>query len=365
MLDSTRMARLWIALALTLAAALALPGFATAAKPLAEPLVDRVPLGSHFKDRVFRSNPRTAHAAVSGQWYSYPTKDGKTVVAAISGNYGNQLNTHVVQSYVDFLDGLEHGNELSLLKIYIAPPDEVLAECGGAQGTLACYDSGTKIMVVPGEEPETGSSGVTLSYVVAHEYGHHVAAHRSNEPFRAFAYGPKYWSSYELVCDRAVKGQLAPGNEAELYGSNPGEGWAETYAQLKYPEVSWQYNPIMKPDAAAFEAARKDIATPWTGAVTTVFKGTFGKRGSRTKRFSFDLTLDGRLQVRLKGPRNANYNFFVYSDGRYQGRTSKSGSRDSVAYEAACRQGQTEHVTVGVQKVTGQGPFTLRVTYAG
>ena len=364
MLDSTRMARLSSILALAAAAALLVPALA-AAKPLAHPLVDRVPLGSHFKDRVFSSNPRKAHAAISGKWYSYPTKDGKTVVAAISDNYGNQLNTRIVQSYVDFLDGLQHGTELSQLKIYIAPPDEVLAECGGAAGTIACYDSRIQIMFVPGEEPNTGASGVTLSYVVAHEYGHHIAAHRSNDPFRAFAFGPKYWASYEMVCDRAIKGQLAPGNEAEFYGSNPGEGWAETYAQLKYPEVSWQYNPIMKPDVNAFAAAQKDISTPWTGNVTKVFKGSFGKRGASVKRYKFDLTLDGRLVAKLRGPRKSDYNFVITSNGRDQGRTSKPGSRDSVSYEAACRQEALEQVTVTVKRVTGAGPFTLRITYAG
>lgn len=358
------MARLCSTLALAAAALLLLPALA-AAKPLAKPLVDRVPLGGHFKDRVFRSNPRTARTAMSGKWYSYPTPDGKTVVAAISDNYGNQLNTHVVQSYVDFLYSLQHGDELSQLKVYIAPPDEVLDECGGAAGTLACYDSRTKIMVVPGEEPDAGASGVTLSYVVAHEYGHHIAAHRSNDPFRAFVTGPKYWASYEMVCDRALKGQLAPGNEAEFYGSNPGEGWAETYAQLKYPQVNWQYNPIMKPDAGAFAIAQKDISTPWTRNATRVFEGTFGKRGGNIKRYRFELTLDGRFQARLKGPRKSNYDFVITSNNRDEGRTSQSGSRDSVSYEAACRQEALENVTITVKRISGSGPFTLRVTYAG
>ena len=168
-----------------------------------------------------------------------------------------------------------------------------------------------------------------------------------------------------MVCDRAIKGQLAPGNEAEFYGSNPGEGWAETYAQLKYPEVSWQYNPIMKPDANAFAAAQKDISTPWTGNITKVFKGSFGKRGASVKRYRFDLTLDGRLMAKLSGPRKSDYNFVITSNGRDQGRTSKPGSRDSVSYEAACRQEALEHVTVTVKRVAGAGPFTLRITYAG
>jgi hypothetical protein len=338
---------------------------AAAAKPMAKPLVDEVPLGSHFKDRVFTSSPRTARAALSGKWYSYPTKDGGTVVAAISDGYANLVSTHVAQSYIDFLDSLDHGPELHTLRIYIAPAPEVLSECGGAEGTLACYDSTTKIMYVPGEEPDTGSDGVTLSYIVAHEYGHHIAASRNNAPFSAFRVGPKYWASYEMVCNRSLKGLLAPGNEAQFYRSNPGEGWAETYAQLKYPEVSWEYDPIMKPDAAAFDAARKDVLTPWKAMTTHVFSGKFGKRGANTKRFTFDLTLDGSLSMRLKGPRKADYNFVISSNGRNEGRTSRSGSRDSVSYEAACRQDALERVTVAVKRIHGSGPFTLGVSYAG
>src|SRR5215208_7497431 len=115
MLDSMRMSGLRTILALALMGMLVVPA-AALAKPEAQPLVDAAPLGSHFKDRVFTSNPRVARAAIAGKWYSYPIKDGKTVVAAISDRYGNTLNTHVVQSYVDFLDSLEHGPELSSLK---------------------------------------------------------------------------------------------------------------------------------------------------------------------------------------------------------------------------------------------------------
>jgi hypothetical protein len=342
---------------------LALPALATARTP--QPLVDAAPLGIHFKDKVTSTSARVAHAAIAGKWFSYPIKDGATVAAAISDQYGTSLNTHVVQTYVDFLDSLEHGPELSELRIYIAPPTEVLSECGGLEGTLACYDSGTKIMVVPGEQTDTGSSGVTTSYVVAHEYGHHIAAVRSNDPFRSFTFGPKYWASYERVCDRTLHSLLAPGNEGEFYRSNPGEGWAETYARLKYPDVEWQFDPIMQPDDGAYEAARKDVLNPWQAGLTQTFKGSFSKRGAKTKRFSFELNLDGRMQVRLKGPRKSNYNFTITSNGRSQGKTTNAGSRDSVNYAAACREDQLEHVTVAVKRVSGSGPFTLRADYAG
>lgn len=342
----------------------ALPA-AAAAKPVAQPLRDVAPLGGQFKDKVITSSRTAAHAALATDWRAYQAQDGTTVAAAISPLYANQLSTDVPQSYVDFLDSLAHGPELASLKIYIAPPNEVVDACGGQQGVLACYDSQTQVMTVPGEAVDTGNSGVTTSYVVAHEYGHHIAAARSNAPFRAFSYGPKYWASYELVCDRALRNQLAPGNEGQYYASNPGEAWAETYAQLKYPAVDWQYNPILKPDAGAFAAATKDVLNPWQHNVTKVFKGSFGKRGSRSRRFSFMLNLDGTLRVNLYGPRGANYNLRLASNGRDEGGTHAAGSRDSIGYPAACREHQTEHVVVTVKRVTGAGPFKLRVSYAG
>src|SRR4051794_40297956 len=171
MADWFRMTRVRALLGCAVAAALALPG-AAAAKPMAQPLADQTPLGSHFKDRVFAGSARLARMSQAGTWRSYPIKNGSSVSAAISDRYANTLDPAVAQSYVDFLDSLDHGAELSQLRIFIAPADEVLAECGGQEGTLACYNSRTKLMVVPGEQTSTGPDGVTTSYVVAHEYGH-------------------------------------------------------------------------------------------------------------------------------------------------------------------------------------------------
>jgi hypothetical protein len=354
------------ALAIALAAAVVVPA-AAEAKPHAQPLVDAVPFGTHFKDRVFTSAKATANAAASPAFAAYPTADGTTVNVAISDGYAGQLDQTVAQSYVDFLQSLNHGPELAKLQVVIAPPSEVLATCGGQEGTLACYNARTAVMYVPGEQTST-PSGVTTSYIVAHEYGHHIAANRSNAPFDAFAFGPKYWASYKLVCERALRGLLAPGNEDEFYGLNPGEGWAETYAQLKYPEVDWAstpFTPLLKPDQGAFDAARRDVLTPWSQEVTKVFTGSFSGSGSNSRRFTFPLTLDGPLAVRLVGPHTTDYNLVLTSQAGGHGETKRQGSRDRLSYAAACREHQTEQLAVTVKRKDGTGPFTVRVQYAG
>lgn len=357
------MARRTAVLAGVLTLAVLLPA-AAQAKSRAQRLIDLAPAVTAFKDNVVPASRsvRGRSAAVAG-FKAYATKQGYSVAVAVSGRYANP-DPGIAQSYVDFLDSLPHSTELSKLAVYIAPADEVLSICGGQEGTLACYDAGSHVMYVPGEQ-QTTTSGVTTSYVVTHEYGHHIAAFRSNAPFDAFATGPKYWSSYERVCDRSNQGVLFPGNETDHYFANPGEGWAETYAHMKYRDQAWTFSDQMQPDEGAYAAAALDVGTPWRGQSTKAFKGTFGRRGSSTRQFSFPLTLDGALSLRLSGPRASNYNLVVSSDGGGSGSTSAPGSHDVLAYQAACRTLPTEHVTVTVKRVEGSGPFSVRLSYAG
>jgi hypothetical protein len=355
---------------LTLCLALAglLPA-AAEARPRLQPLVDEAPATSYFKDVVVRggsSSPTRALArssAVSGAFKAYPTKEGYSVGVAISDRYAAPFDG-VAQGYVDFLDQLPHASELHKLSVYVAPPDEVLSLCGGEEGTLACYLANPQTMIVPGEQTDTGY-GVTSSYVITHEYGHHIANNRSNAPFNAFAFGPKYWASYELVCDRAIKKQLYPGDEGEFYAQNPGESWAETYARLQYPDQPWTFSELLKPDQGALDAAAKDVGDLWPGQQVRTFQGRFTKRSAKTRTYRFDLTLDGAMSLRLRGPRAANYDFTVVSDGGGRGTTNAAGSRDSISYESVCRSLQRERVTVTVKRVKGYGPFSLRVSYPG
>jgi hypothetical protein len=345
-------------------AALALPLAASAAqRPQRLSLV--APIGTHVVDRVLAQPlPLTrAERTSPGSTAAYATPDGQTVDVTFAPVY--TPDPVVAQSYVNYLASLPHGSELSKLHVLITTPQDTQTRCGGIDGTLACYTAGNHTMTVPGQQIQSGD-GVTTNYVIAHEYGHHIASLRNNAPFDALNYGPKYWSSYELVCNRAIEKKLFPGNERGDYLRNPGEGWADTYAHLMFPAVSWQFSKLLTPNADSSAAARKDVLTPWTTQLSKTFKGTFTPSSSNARRFSFQLTLDGAMSVKLSGPKASNYDLALLSGGKVEDRTHAAGSHDHIDYaDGACRQRPFETITVSVTRHHGSGPFTAKVSYAG
>jgi hypothetical protein len=342
-------------------AAVAFPGSAMAGLRTPQPLVKVAPETTYFPDRVIDSGPGIrARAARTPSAYQAP--DGTTVQVSFDAAYREDAT--VAQSYVDYLGGIPHGTELSKLKLLLAPPDQVKTECGGVEGVLACYDGRSHEMIVPGE-PISADSGVSTAYVITHEYGHHIASFRDNPPFKALDWGPKYWASYKLVCNYVLDGRLAPGAEGTFYRANPGEGWAETYARLTYPDQPWTFASLLKPNAGALEAAKKDVLTPWHQPATQPYVGRFTAGGPDEKIVQFPLTLDGALKLKLDGPAHANYDLVVSSLDKRRGSTKTPGSQDQLKWAAACRQRRTESVTVRVLRRSGSGPFTLNVDAAG
>jgi hypothetical protein len=361
------MPRLTRALPLAAVVLAVVPAAAQAKLLRAHRLVSVAPRTTVFADRILAHAAASSPAARAAQsptdFRAYAAADGNEVRVALSAQYA--ADPAVAQSYVDFLASLPHGAELSRLRVYIAPPGEVLADCGGVEGTLACYTSSDHLMIVPGEQPAQ-DTGVTVSYVVTHEYGHHVATYRDNAPFSSLAYGPKYWASYERVCARSFGGELFPGDEGSHYTANPGENWAETYARLKYPEQPWTFAPFMAPDAGALAAAQRDVAAPWGKRIVHTFRGRLRAHGARTRRFALPLRLDGSVTVILRGPRRANYNVRVFSGRHTLGTTKRRGSRDAITFRALCRQTSgAETLRIAVRRVTGAGPFRVIVKYAG
>lgn len=309
-----------------------------------------------FKDRVLTGT--TAHAAqVEGRTQTYVTSDGTQIAVTLASSYTG--DPAVAQTYATFLGTLPHGPELGSLKVSVVPSSEIAEVCGGgpSDGILACYDASSQTMVVPGDQP--ADSSVSVNYVLAHEYGHHIAANRSNAPLEALDFGPKRWSSYELVCSNTSDGKLAPGDQGANYLSNPGEAWAEAYARLVFPLEAWRFTSLLKPTQGSTLAAAADVAEPWAKRVKATFSG------ARTRTFKVPITLDGAFTLQLDGPADANYDLVVRAGGKTIEKTTRKDSNDRVHYPLACRDRRTETLRITVLKRSGSGPYTLTARYAG
>ena len=234
-----------------------------------------------FKDRVIKRT--TARAAqVQGTTQSYPTTDGTLIPVTLAASYTG--DPAVAQTYATYLGTLPHGSELASLRVIVVPSTEIASACGGDDdsGILACYGANDRTMIVPGDQP--AGSGVSVNYVIAHESGHHIAANRSNAPLAALDFGPKRWSSYELVCKNTIDGRLAPGDEDSNYLSNPGEAWAEAYARLVFPAEGWRFTPLLQPTQGSTLAAMADVTQPWAKRVSRPSRAPGRARsGSRSR----------------------------------------------------------------------------------
>jgi hypothetical protein len=228
-------------------------------------------------------------------------------VRVVSG--ATAVGVRVSPSYVDaeeaaqrwgeFLLRLIHGEELDGVTLYLGTASEVAVICGlDASG---CYGSEESDIVSVGDE----STGVRPEAIVAHEYGHFIAAHRDNAPWKALDWGTKRWASLIGVCAGVRAKQLFPANQVWRYALNPGEGFAEAYRVLNQQPVvgaamDW---PIVHrrfyPNAAALEAIRRDVSAPWTTPSEVRLQGRLGPNGRA--RVTIATPLDGTLELRVQG----------------------------------------------------------------
>jgi hypothetical protein len=255
------------------------------------------------RSRIVRRAPRHFASLPPGAWGGvYTAESGAQVTIHSSGEY--PVDESVNQAAADFVDSLVHGKEISTVNIYLAPPAEVGILCYSHEAD-GCYFPATGEIVSIGEDTPWS----TVEEVVAHEYGHHVANNRLNDPWPTLDYGTKRWSTYEGVCQKEIAGAAFPGDEGAHYLQNPGESFAESFmhlneAKLGLPETPWGYDPMFTPNPAALAAIEQDILKPWNKPPLRYLSGLFTRRGQQ-KTFTFKTPLDGVFAAELHGPRGS------------------------------------------------------------
>jgi hypothetical protein len=284
------------------------------------------------------------------------TVDGETVTVYVEDALV-AADPNAVQHWADVLAGLLHGPELSTVTVYMATLDRVRQVCGRA--ALGCY--GQNQIVALGEDLR----GITAQSVVTHEYGHHVASSRLNDPWDAADWGTKRWASYLNVCRRAQAGELVPGDEGSFYRLNPGEVFAEDYRVLNerragLPESPWVVvDQSLYPDQASLDLLAQDVTTPWAGGTATRYRVVLGPRASG-RGFRISTALDGVFRVTLTSPAKARFALRVVDLGL--GRVVAADTtplRVKTLTVTICGQ---RSLQVQVKRVSGSGTFGLAVS---
>jgi len=288
-----------------------------------------------------------ARAAVTWRGGPITASSGEVVHVFVS----DLLPAETPETWAEFLVTLTHGPEITSLTTRLAPLEEVQQLCGAQ--ALGCYFRNEMISL--GEPLIEG--GATAEEVVRHEYGHHIANHRVNTPWRALDWGPKNWSSAAGVCARVSRGEAFPGNEGRNYSLNPGEAWAETYRLMDERKVgittaSWEIiSQSFFPGEPALAAAERDVLSPWTAGQKVVHRRVFGKGTKKVWWIPVATPLDGNLKVSATLPRNGLHEVALVS-----------GNRQNVIRRA---QWTGQRVKSAATTVCGQRSLFLRVTQAG
>lgn len=270
---------------------------------------------------------------------------GEPVTVYVSDAYSPEQVSP--QAWAEFFAGLMHADELRLATVRIAPLAEVAELCG--PDALGCY--GGDQLVVSGDV----FAGVTPEEVARHEYGHHLAVHRANPPWRALDWGPKRWASVEDVCRRTQAGTAFPADEGKNYRLNPAEAFAEAYRAANEARAGIAFgwglvDASFYPDAAALDAVAQDVSAPWTAPTRATLSRRFTAKGPRRLLVPVALPLDGEVEVELTLPSGRLDELeLVAPDGRILARGLWTGARTR----------RLEHVACGVRKVA------IRVTRKG
>lgn len=243
----------------------------------------------------------SAQISASATEDRYPINDGSGETVAIAVTAACELSCAAAdpQQIANTLGTFAHGPEMELLTVQLDTPSQIEFDCG--YGAQACYYGGENKIVIGGDSAPA-PDGASREFVLAHEYGHHVARHReSPPPFPpALDWGTARWSSYEQVCQRSRAGVLSPGTLGLRYFRDPGEAFAESFAHLRFPEngVPWRWLRALEPDAEALEAILEDTLDPWLGRTPLKLRGHVPPRREGPVVRTFRTPIDGTVSLR-------------------------------------------------------------------
>jgi hypothetical protein len=322
----------------------------------------RAPSGAHVLRSAARPPARhtatvaetSRPLAASSSWWgdTFVASTGEWVNIVFADAYAQ--DSSLGRSWAELFASLVHGDELRALRVYIAPLDWVQEICG--DGAFGCY-GGNELVTIG-----TPAEGVAPWEVAAHEYGHHVAANRSNLPWSAVDWGTKRWASYVNICSRAAAGTVFPGDEGSRYRLNPGEGFAEAYRVLNERKrgggaFSWAtVDGSFIPDHRALALIEQDVRQPWqASALRSV---TLSARTSRSRRVPLATPLDGALDVRLNLAPTASYDMTLLDGKRVLARGLWSSARVKSLQYTVCGE---RTLTLRLVRKSGPPRFVLRV----
>ena len=343
---------------------LAAPGGAVAERPGTGVSLE-VPRPAVPMRDVVLGEPGAAAARISTSASSqrYPIDDGSgaTIAVAVTQACAELCEVRDPQRVADFVGTLIHGEEVEQLIVQLDTEYQLGFDCGF--GAEACYFSGENKIVIGGYE-EADGDGATFDFVLAHEYGHHVAQHRRlSPPFgSAIDWGTERWASVEGVCQGERHHRFYPGDEGTHYFQDPGEAFAEAFAHYRFPDqpVEWRYSPALRPSPAAFRAIREDTLSPWQGRRSITLSGRVPARGEGAAVESLQTPLDGLVSLRPGSLRRHGYELALRSRAGRLLRSSRNnlGPRHSLDFTVC-----GEHRLRLVLRSTRPhgGPFRLQI----